>query len=517
MMHKDKKTKRLGGQWIQVGLLLLLSGVLAGCGSISENYTEFIDEKAYSEEVVLEDNQAESVEESQAIGLVDIRLVPELSMVEHAMMDNELYKVNELLFNSAKTFFQKQASFELAIEQVTVYSVEDWDESLDSQFNHDPGEGGIVLLDVTLTNTSNDTFYFPIEELKLSYPDAPFQNYPSHDLYPLESGNLAQILLENQGELAAQSAVEGYLVYGVGEEALEEITDLGSFYLTVVPPRQTLDQIIGLDSTVLGEELPLFLPVDKKAEAQLSLNSGYIQDRLTTEWWGEKTILASELLNDRQEEADIAVTLNRIELAEFETKAAYEEVFQNFVHGQVIVSLEYEIENNSEVAVLPIDGAASLVINGDEINSDYLLINERYGKVLEPGQSSTVIKTFALDKMRYQELWQGEEIYISINVPVDQVDNELEEAVAELEEEEDVDDMMTEDEKQAELLEEGSTPVTNFYFEFNWLPTLNLFVDDAMELVEELPEEETEDEEIEDDEKLEGSLEDSEIVEEELD
>lgn len=504
MTYKRIKTQR--EQWTKIVLLLSLGAILAGCGSLSESYTEFIDEQVSSNEESLLETPTETVEETPTSGLVDIRLVPELSMVEHALKDNQLYQLDELLFNSSKNFIQKQASFEISIDQINMYSVEEWDESLDYQFNHETGEGGIVLLDVTITNTSNDTFYFPIEELKLSYPEAPFQNFPSHDLYPLESGNLAQILLENQGELAAQSAVEGYLVYGVGDEALEEILELGSFYLTVVPPRQSLNQIIGLDSTVLGEELPLFLPVDSKAETQLSLNAGYIQDRLTTEWWGEKTLLANDQLNERQEDADIAVTLKQVELADFETKTAYEEVFQNFVHGQVIVSLEYEIENNSDFSVLPIDGEASLVINGDEIQSDYLLINEHYGKVLEPGQSSTVIKTFALDKMRYQELWQGEEIYISINVPVNGVD----EVAEEVEEVEDSEDLPV-TENQVDLLEETSSAPTSFYFEFSWLPDLKWFVNTEMELVEELSEDEGI--ELEEDELPEYLMEESDVME----
>lgn len=460
--------------WVRVSFLLVLGVMLTGCESLSDSYSEFIDEQASpssTEESVLTENSSQTVEEESS-GLIDSRLVPELAMVENALLENDLYDVKEGLYETSTNFTQKQATFEVSVDQLNVYAIEEWDESLDHQFDAESGEAGIVLLNMTITNTSKETFYFPIDELRLSHLDAPFQNFPSHDLYPLESGNLAQILLENQGELGAQSAVEGYLVFGVSGEALDEIMDLGSFYLTVVPPRQSLDQIIGLDSTILGEELPMFLPVKDEIETQLSLNAANIQDRLTTEWWGEKTILATEQLNQQQEDSGLTVTLKRAELSDFKPNDTYEEAFQNFIHGQLIVSLEYEVQNNSEHPILPIDGPGSLVINGDEITSEYLLINELYGKVLEPGQTYTMVKTFALDKMRYYDMWQNEEISISLSLPIATKDDS---------------DAAEEQEQEQDMKDENSEETDEFYFQFNWLPTLQLFVDESMELVDELP------------------------------
>lgn len=467
---------------IKVSTLLLSTFILVGCDSFGNNYDEFIQNSANEMEqssqlTPIESKEiAESEVENGLDELVDTRFVPEQSMVESALLSREDLTIGEQIFSTQEHFVQKQQAFEVSIDNFQMFEVESYDALLESEFNFDENGASIILMHATITNTSDEIFYFPIEELRLSYPSATIHNYPSTALYPMESGNLVDILMANSGEMAPQMAVEGFLMYGVGGEATEEIMDAERFYLSVVPPRQDLSQIVGLGSNPLGEELPLYLPTTEETASQLLLNMTYIQDRLTTEMWGRKELVASQQL-DQTETSDegVSVTLKRVEISDFEPYEAYEEAFQYFSYGQMIVSIEYEVTNGSDKDILPIDGSASLVINGDEIKDDYILINELYGKTLKPGQSYTVVKSFALDKMSYTENWQGNDYYLSLSIPVDET-----KAESRLTSEESMDEASS-DENEGEELFQASSP--EYFFEFTWIPELNYFIDDELNLV----------------------------------
>lgn len=486
--------------WIKSSLILLSALCLAGCSSISTTYEDFIQNSANQREQssqltpIESENQTESELKVDLDEFVDTRFVPEQSMVESALLSREDLSLGDLIFSSQDRFIQKQQAFEVSIDNFQIYEVENYDVKNEIEFNFDNKGASIILMHATITNTSNETFYFPIEELRLSYPSATIHNYPSTALYPMQSGNLADILLSNSGEMAPQTAVEGFLIYGVGAEATKGILDAEKFYLTVVPPRQNLSQIVGLGANPLGEELPLYLPTTDEMAEQLLKNMTYIQDRLTTEMWGNKEIIATQQLSQTEtSDEGVAVTLNRIEVSEFQPNEAYEEAFQYFTYGQIIASIEYEVTNNSDFDILPIDGAVSLVINGDEIKDDYVLINELYGKTLKSGQSYTVVKSFALDKMSYADNWQGNDFYISISIPTNEPTTETPSESVPMAEE-----------GEAEILEEEqaiANQLKEFFFEFTWSPELMFYIDEEMNLISQVEWQEKQGAEMEDSEE----------------
>ena len=119
----------------------------------------------------------------------------------------------------------------------------------------------------------------------------------------------------------------------------------------------------------------------------------------------------------KESDQGIDVTVTRLEVSDFHPNSYNEDSFRNFKYGAVIVSVEYDVTNKSQKTLMPVDGNTVLTINGDPINSDYVLTNQVYGKELAPGQTYHVIKTFALDKSRYQEHWQGHDYSLTISVP----------------------------------------------------------------------------------------------------
>lgn len=478
-----------------LALLIVLIFFLSGCESFSGQYEQFIQEQAIESNEILNSQESSQTDESTA--LIDPRFVPEFNQVEAELKNMDGLTIGATLFASNQSFTQQQDAFEIKIQSFKLFEVEEMNTSFEKNFGYSDEGAAVVLLHTSITNTSNETFYFPIEELKLSYRDAPMTYLPSQSLYPSQSGNLTEILLQNAGEITAGSMVEGYLVYGLNEDALTSINEYENFYLTVVPPRQNMDEIVGLGANILGDELPLFLPLSKQAEEEVSLNQSYIQDRLTTEWWGTKTLLAAEDVQITNTDQDVVYKLERIEVSDFEPIENYADTFQNFTYGQIIVSIQYTVNNQSKHAILPVDGEASLVIGEDEIKSDYALINQLYGQVLQPGESMTVVKSFALDKMRYYDVWQGSDFYIAINTPIDDSYLDGKEDASQTQDGSDEDDILNESVEEflngdtAIVIDEGEEEFVDeeemlelIYVYFNWKPVYLRYINDELDIVE---------------------------------
>jgi len=164
----------------------------------------------------------------------------------------------------------------------------------------------------------------------------------------------------------------------------------------------------------------------------------------------------------------------------------------------VIVSLQIEIDNQSDHTLLPTDSLVNLVINGDTIQSDYILINELYGEHLDPGEKTTIIKTFALDKYTYQQNWQNQDIQIYIQVSSDDsIDNQdATTTVEESTEVEQVEEFMTGEETDIIVDEETTGVDTELMYvgNFVWKPKLVKYINEGLEVVDELASEEADDE-----------------------
>lgn len=463
----------------KVKLLLLIVILLffAGCSKIEKKYDDFINEKVSEIEESDQQKQdsqkdeSDQQQEKQDGAQLSSKLVPEMVQVEQDLKDSQQFELGSLLFATDTEFKQEQDAFSFKVDQLRIYDVNEVNPLLKETLKEDDVPKTLLLMHVVITNQSNHSFYFPINEVNLSYRSASGLHYPSTDFYPSQSGNLVDILKTNNGEIQPNTPIEGYLIFDLDEAAWKSANLIGSVYLNIVPPVSSSNDLIGIDSRSLGQESPLYLPVNELEEIEIVEHKKLIQDRLITEWWGDKKLLAEESLDHTIKDEDVSVTLNKIEVSDFKPFKEYEGMFKNFPNGQVIVTIEYEVTNNSQTELLPIDGNSSLIIDDDPIESDYLLINEMYGKKLSPNKSMKVIKVFALDRLRYQEVWQDKPVTIAINVP-EELDKSSEDSQTSS------DDELNEGDNHDELDQ------TAHSFVFEWQPKLSLWMDKDYQLME---------------------------------
>ncbi len=340
------------------------------------------------------------------------------NQLEELLKQNSQVKINpQAFYQTDDDFKADQQNFAVTVDMLRLYTVNSFEKELENEFNFEEGGGGLVVMHVSITNKTKETVHYPIEELKLSYNEASLEVSPSYQLYPAEDGNLAQTLSDNKGTIDAGQTVSGYLVFGLSASSVKRVQEDGYFYIKVVSPKRSESDITGISVNSLGDEQLLYLPAKDEAAKSLKESATHVPDRLTTEYWGTKQVLADDKPKLKESDEGIDVTITRLEVSDFQPNSYNEESFRNFKYGAVIVSVEYDVTNKSQKTLLPVDGNTVLNINGDPINSDYVLTNQVYGKELAPGQTYHVIKTFALDKSRYQEHWQGHDYSLTISVP----------------------------------------------------------------------------------------------------
>lgn len=387
-------------------VLLASTAMIMGCGNVQERYQEFIEEKA-----------EESTQVFQVVTDESTSMLPKTldELYDSIVSENDISTDSEI-FRLSQPIQHRQNYFDLTVSDMMVVLATSDDPLLGLTQENLTGNGALILIKMSMTNYYDEPFYFSGNELKLSYWDSSVTHYPVSGVYDYEQGNLLERFNE---PIQPGETVEGYLVYTVTSEDIKAITAIGAFSLAILPPTLSNDGIVGLSAQSLGNELPFYLPVNQTTQELLVLQSQFIQDRVTAEWWGNKTVLASANLDEIVQDGDVELTLKRVELSDFIPHEQYQESFQYFPNGVVILSVEIQIDNQSQYALLPVDSEVGVDINDYHITSDYVLINEHYGEILSPGESTTLIKTFALDKMTYQLYWQDEPMVFSIWMETD--------------------------------------------------------------------------------------------------
>ncbi|AXY25993.1 hypothetical protein CL176_08265 [Suicoccus acidiformans] len=456
----------------KMNVLLISLGLCAGCNTVDEQYQRFIQEQAVetvqnkqsSQDEVSSENEAQVDEES--VG--DPRFIPEFNQVEHAIEATDKYQIKDRVFRLKQPFEQTQGDLTYRIDAMDIYRLETVDEHYASEFNFETEGAGIILMQVNILNLSDESRYIAMNDLRLSYPDAVLRLEPSSQLYPLDTGNLRDIMTYAGGQIEGRSAVEGYIVYGLSEDALDSILAEGDFFLSIPVSQASADEVVGLSQGDNTIELPFYLPTNIENEQLLLDNRRSIQDRVALELWGAKDILATADLSESSTEEQVELTLVKGEIYDLALRPAYEASFRYFPQGQIIVSLVFEVENKSEYPIMPYEGQASLTIQEDLIQSDPQLVIDSGPRVINPGERGKFVKSFALDKLRYQAFWQGEPIGIAVNIPTELAASTNRTA--------------SDAEVEESLASAGDKETLVLYYYFEWMPHLDQYITDALEV-----------------------------------
>lgn len=419
----------------------------------------------------------QNIQEEQAVE-TSTSMSQEIKISSLDELKSEMAKLSKLewgetLFETNSPLEQKQSRYEIKLKDLSLRYASSTNQDLPSLHKKGGKQGAVLLLELELYNPSSQDLYFPIESFELTESNAVTKYLPNSPLIPSDEVDLLSQLQSQNRLVKSGDRISGYLTYALDSEGVENFLSQGAAYLDILPPTTNADAIIGLTDTTQDVSFPFYLPLNREMELALQENALRIQDRLSAEFWGEKTLLAQgqDLKEENQEK--ITLRVKGIELTNLDLFEAFEESFQYFPNGQVILSVEMEIDNQSDYDVLPVDATLSAMINGDMIQSDYALITQVYGEKIPAKSKGKIIKAFALDRGTYEARWQDQEIQFAYSLLAENTDTMSESASVTTEVS--GDDVMTQ--------EETNSTISVAQFNFAWKPILLSWITSEYDLI----------------------------------
>lgn len=361
----------------------------------------------------------DNFEEDSIFKRFDFRLVPEFQQVDQAIKDMDQFEsVDQIYHSQSRQIFQSN-KLQVSINSVTLYQL--GSKSQQNLFQTNPA--GLLLVNASLTNISEDSLYIDKDILKLA---TKFEDYSlsQANYFPLEFGLFEQIIEGDMGYLKPEQTFEGYFIFYLPPLDLQVY--LRQSYVELIfgqVPSVIAGQVENLD---LDKNLnqKLVLGLSPEIEEEIAISKQFIQDRVSQEWWGQKQFIAK--MTNRQEKifSGFRLVLDEIELTELEVRPEYKPIFSNFKYGQVLVTVSYKFENMGTNR-LPFNLDLiedNLLVNDMRFDSEPLLSYPITQTYLSAKEKIELKKVYVIDKMYFQKNCQDQDFIFEISMAVKPTD-----------------------------------------------------------------------------------------------
>ena len=347
----------------------------------------------------------------------DVRFVPEIQQV-----DSQIHESSN--FQQVSKLFQNESSVDIHLTKakVSINSSIFYEGILSTSPSELPlmleeGNEGLLLLHVSITNISEEAIYIPENFLDVSIKPSNHFLLSQMDLYPLEFGYLDTILEADKRFIEPEQTAEGYLIYQLAPMDFFATKSQGYLYLNL----KELDQIEELAQLDTGNyQHHIVLPMNELVKDRIDLAQNFIQDRVSREWWGDKSMIVEDSQHNLLSHQGLQIQVKKIEVTDLIVRPDYQGIFEEFPKGQLLVSVLLEINNTgSERLLAYLDQFEFDLRMGDSLLvSEPLLENGDNPIFIGPKQREELIKVFVLDKEVYQREWQRQDFQFEGRLPI---------------------------------------------------------------------------------------------------
>ena len=285
---------------------------------------------------------------------LDPRLIPDFTQVLAEYQKSPTADHLTLDFESEGPFSYQGDNFNVTVNHLAYLTSASKDET------------DLLLLHLSIENTSSLAINFPPKRIKLQTLSQNYHAYSDANKYSSDSGYLADILNRQNNRIGPDMSLEGYLVFSVNDPATETVNfvfdDQATAKLNSKLHLLKLD--LGPSDFMSGGML---LPLNQASKEFLEEQAQFIQDPSINNLLGNKvSLIDTQVENDLLigEWGDIEV--KRWQLMTLNPFQAYEVEFQSYSQRPIILSLEYVLDKFPE--------KMEMFLNYEESN---LRINQR--------------------------------------------------------------------------------------------------------------------------------------------
>nr|WP_246521257.1 DUF5068 domain-containing protein [Ornithinibacillus massiliensis] len=388
--------------------MMLALFILSGCGSgeketandnedVSKEDNEEVDDEEVQEDEPEE--EAESEETNRAATGDFAELI--------TYMEDKTEGTANVLYENKESQVHELDGVTVSLDAYTLVELNDFHTNFDIPFN-DETDGGVIIAQYTVTNElDQDVYYMPTFYLSFTGADKAYNNYK--ELLPEEEQLPEKLSPSNDYTLKAGESVTGYYAYPFGKSHLQQALDVGTVAIEV--PSAEAEK--GDFGNPIGKDGKFTLSLNEAGAEKVAANEAFYKDKVTTDDMGEKKMLKEESdIGESEQLGDVTVTLEGYQITEFTPNEIEAPRFTDFNNGIVLLTAKFELDNKGSEPINLSSMSSKLIVNdGSQYILDQgMLLNYRYGDLIEAGESGEYLQIYTLDKEQYDKIWKDKPI-----------------------------------------------------------------------------------------------------------
>lgn len=331
------------------------------------------------------------------------------SLIEY--MEETTDGTAEVLYENTEQQVHESDTITVTLNGYTLVELKDFHTNFSIPFG-DETDGGVVIAEYTIENNDDqDAYYMTDFHIEYTGTSKFHNNYDS--LLPEDVQIKKMLKPDTDYLIEAGESVTGYYAYAFSPEQLETIIELSTVTVKVNQPHNEKGDV----NAKFGKEGQFILSLSEEAEKKAEANKAFYQDKATYENMGDKKMLKEkDNINMSEMLRDVEVTLDGYQFAEFTPNEVEAPRFSNFTNGIVLLTVKLIIDNGGDEEVDQGASIAKLTVNDGSqyLLNEGMLLNYRYGDVIEPGETDEILQVFVLDQEQYEKIWKDKSFELEI-------------------------------------------------------------------------------------------------------
>lgn len=317
----------------------------------------------------------------------------------------------DVLYENMNQETHESDTISVTLNGYTLVELNDFHTNFSIPFD-DETDGGVLVADYTIENTSDEDSYF-MTSFDIEYTGASKYHNNYDKLLP-EDVQIPKLLNPNTDYLIeAGETIQGYYAYAFGPDNLEKILDLGEVTIRINRPFSDKGDV----TSYFGKEGQFVIPVSETGEERVESNKSFYQDKVTYDDMGEKIMIKEKSdIGESQDLRDVSVTLDGYQFTEFIPNEEEAPRFSNADEGIVLLTVKFLVDNNGDEEVDQGSGSSKVIVNDGTtgILNTGMLLNYKTGSIIEAGDSDEWLQIYMLDQEQYEKIWKDKSFEVEI-------------------------------------------------------------------------------------------------------
>lgn len=319
----------------------------------------------------------------------------------------------KVLYENNEQQTHKMEDLSISLDGYTFLELNDFHRNYEIPFR-DQTDGVVILAKYTVTNDSDkDAHFMPSLSMFITNEGRERAHSNNNALTPKEEQLTTKLGHSTNYLIKAGETISGYEAYSFGKTEVENLMALSVLDMRISPPQWDLEDF----STKFGEEGRFRISLSDDGAETAKNNSKFYEDKVTFDNMGEKKMIKEKsAIGETKDLRNTKVTLEGYQFTEFTPNKEEAPRFENFQNGIVLLTVNFEVENNEAEPISLYGMSTKLTVNNGtqyQLNEG-MLLKHQSNQTIEPGKKDSFLQIFILDQEQYEKIWKEKDFEIEV-------------------------------------------------------------------------------------------------------